>query len=69
MEIELYSVVFHGISGLVHGDHFTPSLVAARRLAVDGVDSRAAKSAEVRDDTGKIVLRYPDDDDGGRQPS
>ena len=64
----MYSIIFHGISGLVHGDHFTPSLAAARRLAVDGVNSRAARSAEVRDDKGTVVLRYPDDDDGARQP-
>jgi len=60
-ESRLYSVIFHGISGLVHGDHFTASLVTARRIAIDGVDSRAAKFAEVRDENGNVVLRYPDE--------
>ena len=60
-ESGLYSVIFHGISGLVHGDHFTASLVTARRIAVDGVESRAAKFAEVRDEHGNVVLRYPEE--------
>lgn len=63
-ESRVYSLVFHGISGLVHGDHFTLSLATARRIAVDGVDSRAAKFAEVRDDQNEIVFRYPDSEDG-----
>ena len=58
----MYSVTFHGISGLVHGDHLTASLAAARRIAMDGVESHAAKVAEIRDQAGNVVFRYPDDE-------
>lgn len=59
-------MIFHGISGLVHGDHLTPSLAAAIRIAIDGVDSSAAKTAEIRDGENKIVFRYPQPEKEGR---
>jgi hypothetical protein len=58
-----YSVKFHEISGLVGNEHSTPSLVGARRVAVDAVQSGAAKRAEVRDEEGKIIFEYPGDED------
>lgn len=57
-----YSIRFREISGLVASEHSTASLVGARRVAVDAVDSGAAKHAEIRDAEGKIIFEYPDEE-------
>lgn len=58
-----YSVKFHEISGLVTNEHSTPSLVGAKRVAVDAVNSGAARRAEIRDDEGRVIFEYPGDED------
>jgi hypothetical protein len=57
-----YFVIFHKISGLVSSEVATPSLAAARRLAIDGVESKAAERAEIVDAQGRIIFEYPDDE-------
>lgn len=58
-----YSVKFRHIGGLVPAELSTASLAAAIRIAMDGVDSSAAKRAEIRNAEGEIVFVYPDEED------
>jgi hypothetical protein len=58
-----YSVKFRQIGGLVPSELSTPSLAAAIRIAMDGVDSNAAKRAEIRNAEDEIVFVYPDEDE------
>lgn len=57
-----YTISFHQISGLVASEQSAASLAGARRVAIDAVNSSAAKCAEIRDAEGKIVFKYPDED-------
>lgn len=57
-----YSIRFRQISGFVASEHSTASLAGAKRVAVDAVNSGAAKHAEIRDATGKIIFQYPDEE-------
>jgi hypothetical protein len=57
-----YLVKFHKLSGLINKDISTRSLVAARRIAADAVNSRAAQRAEVWDANNRMIFEYPGDE-------
>lgn len=55
-----YSVELHQISGLVPSHQTSSSVVIARRIVVDAVNSGAAKHGEIFTAWGKSIFRFPD---------
>lgn len=51
-----YTVKFYEISGLVPSELKTVSAASARRVALDALESGAAKRVEVLDASGSVIL-------------
>lgn len=60
MQPAQYTIRFYEISGLVPSELKTASAATARRIALDALESGAAKRVVVRDATGSVVLDVPE---------
>lgn len=56
-----FSIRFYEISGLVPPERSAVSASAAKRIALDALNSGAAKRAEIRDQNGNLILEFPDE--------
>jgi hypothetical protein len=56
-----FSIRFREISGLVPPECWAMSAGAAKRIALDALNSGAAKRAEIRDQSGNLILELPED--------
>ena len=54
-----YSIRYRQRAGSVASEHWTATLIEAKDHAMSAVTSGAAKRAEVRNASGRLVFHYP----------